>query len=346
VISETAFTLIISTISNPVGTWKMDSFISFIISLVNLVIFRRGKQKPAHPTLRFHDKRGPHIDLLANQCIAVRTQGFEDGIVFSQKPIRIYQPVSIQILETAPHTGPLHIGFTSMNPERISRGNMYTEKTRDWAERKNVMWMRGLFVQDLKQNSVVSFYVNFDGEVIITVDGSEHEVLFRLGDPSRPLWAVFDIYGSIRSIKLVDVAVEIPDAENNNESYSQQRPRRSSRIQQRDQEVPIFNFPDAPFPVDNSSASNSSNHFLAPLTPNNSGILSPAFGTPSSPGVFSMKECIICMNDEADTAFIKCGHLCMCNFCAEDYMRQTIAGATKCPVCRAPVTGLLKTFIS
>ena len=47
-------------------------------------------------------------------------------------------------------------------------------------------------------------------------------------------------------------------------------------------------------------------------------------------------DCIVCMNCEKTHAFQPCGHKCVCATCA--------ARCQTCPICRAPVTGILKIF--
>jgi hypothetical protein len=47
-------------------------------------------------------------------------------------------------------------------------------------------------------------------------------------------------------------------------------------------------------------------------------------------------DCIVCMDCEKTHAFQPCGHKCVCATCA--------ARCQTCPICRAPVTGILKIF--
>jgi E3 ubiquitin-protein ligase MGRN1 len=54
------------------------------------------------------------------------------------------------------------------------------------------------------------------------------------------------------------------------------------------------------------------------------------------------RECVVCMSEPRDTTVLPCRHLCVCAPCAELMRMQT----NKCPICRAPVTSLLKITLS
>jgi E3 ubiquitin-protein ligase MGRN1 len=49
-------------------------------------------------------------------------------------------------------------------------------------------------------------------------------------------------------------------------------------------------------------------------------------------------DCVICLSNPRDTTIIPCLHLCLCSQCAQVLSLNT----RKCPVCRAPATGLLQ----
>ncbi|ELP87739.1 inhibitor of apoptosis 1, diap1, putative [Entamoeba invadens IP1] len=48
------------------------------------------------------------------------------------------------------------------------------------------------------------------------------------------------------------------------------------------------------------------------------------------------KVCRICLENQKNTVFIPCGHICSCSECASKL--------DKCPICRAPITSIVKTF--
>jgi baculoviral IAP repeat-containing protein 2/3 len=51
-----------------------------------------------------------------------------------------------------------------------------------------------------------------------------------------------------------------------------------------------------------------------------------------------MKECKVCLDAEVGVVFLPCGHLCCCVSCAPSL--------AACPLCRAPIQGTVRTFLS
>jgi hypothetical protein len=49
-------------------------------------------------------------------------------------------------------------------------------------------------------------------------------------------------------------------------------------------------------------------------------------------------ECLICMEEQKDTFFLPCRHLCVCHECAESLRYR----ASNCPICRQPFKALLQ----
>ncbi|GKT25527.1 hypothetical protein ADUPG1_013072 [Aduncisulcus paluster] len=52
----------------------------------------------------------------------------------------------------------------------------------------------------------------------------------------------------------------------------------------------------------------------------------------------SISECVICMTNVPDCAFIPCRHKCVCAECMEEFRKR---GNMKCPVCRSVVTRIM-----
>lgn len=50
-----------------------------------------------------------------------------------------------------------------------------------------------------------------------------------------------------------------------------------------------------------------------------------------------LAACVVCLSERRTFACYPCGHLCLCNECANELSSQT----NKCPLCRAPVKRLL-----
>jgi len=50
------------------------------------------------------------------------------------------------------------------------------------------------------------------------------------------------------------------------------------------------------------------------------------------------KKCLICWEHDISMVVVPCGHLCFCEECCKQYQKDT------CPVCRNPITNIIKTY--
>ena len=50
--------------------------------------------------------------------------------------------------------------------------------------------------------------------------------------------------------------------------------------------------------------------------------------------------CVVCLENKKTHAFNPCGHMCVCETCAD----KIIQGNAKCPMCRGDITSSLKIF--
>eukprot|EP00053_Salpingoeca_punica_P026211 m.224763 g.224763 ORF g.224763 m.224763 type:complete len:147 (-) comp85670_c0_seq1:247-687(-) len=52
-------------------------------------------------------------------------------------------------------------------------------------------------------------------------------------------------------------------------------------------------------------------------------------------------QCLVCLDQPADCAFFRCGHLCACYSCA----CQLREADSRCPMCRAPITEVMRVYV-
>ena len=72
--------------------------------------------------VRFLSKHGNNIILKQNCYRAVRINGFDDSLIFTDSPLKTNQTFEISILETAnDYAGNLRIGVTSLCPKTTSK---------------------------------------------------------------------------------------------------------------------------------------------------------------------------------------------------------------------------------
>ena len=55
----------------------------------------------------------------------------------------------------------------------------------------------------------------------------------------------------------------------------------------------------------------------------------------------SKAECVVCLEKNADTAVIPCGHMCGCGDCL---LRMSKSANPQCPLCRGPMTSVIRIY--
>ena len=81
--------------------------------------------------LRFHEIHGKNIELREGERVAMRNQkSFCDAIVFTQRPVRLYEKVYFRIaLLSSFWNGMVRFGFTSVDSETL------------WKKRGGISWI-------------------------------------------------------------------------------------------------------------------------------------------------------------------------------------------------------------
>lgn len=71
--------------------------------------------------VRFHDVHGKNIELSENGRVAARNEkSFCDAIVFTHRPVRVYEKVYFRIVRLSTlWNGMIRFGFTSVDPETL-----------------------------------------------------------------------------------------------------------------------------------------------------------------------------------------------------------------------------------
>eukprot|EP00746_Dinoflagellata_sp_MGD_P022275 gnl/MRDRNA2_/MRDRNA2_152094_c0_seq1.p1 gnl/MRDRNA2_/MRDRNA2_152094_c0~~gnl/MRDRNA2_/MRDRNA2_152094_c0_seq1.p1 ORF type:complete len:271 (-),score=27.44 gnl/MRDRNA2_/MRDRNA2_152094_c0_seq1:229-1041(-) len=59
-----------------------------------------------------------------------------------------------------------------------------------------------------------------------------------------------------------------------------------------------------------------------------------------SPQTEESFDCVICMSTRKDTVISPCGHLCVCNTCAQ----VLLAGEDACPICRGTIASVMRVY--
>ena len=58
--------------------------------------------------------------------------------------------------------------------------------------------------------------------------------------------------------------------------------------------------------------------------------------------VVSSGHCVICSEGSINSVMYRCGHMCVCMQCGLELKAQGL----KCPICRAPITDIVRAYSS
>lgn len=156
----------------------------------------RNNYRPLH----FHTIHGDNIRLSKNKTVACRSEGFCNGIVFSDRPVTIRERVYVKFLETSPNwSGALRIGFT-MNDPNSMRSRLPRYACPDLTSMHG-NWAKAVGEKFAKKDSVLHYYVDENGDVHYGIDTEEYGIFFGGVNTSGKLWAVLDIYGNTVAVE-------------------------------------------------------------------------------------------------------------------------------------------------
>ena len=162
-------------------------------------------------------------------------------------------------------------------------------------------------------------------------------------DVSLPLWAIFDVYGSTRAIRLLGTIAgqQQPPAEP--AAVIHQAPPRTSpaRPSQPANNQPIYQT------IPSAHAMQHHHHHHQPVL--SSGTASSYVETLAHMGTTgASSECTVCYERSVDCVLYSCGHMCLCYDCALTLYHggRTAGGQGLCPICRAPIRDVIRAYRS
>uniref|UniRef100_A0A4W2FZJ0 E3 ubiquitin-protein ligase NEURL3 n=1 Tax=Bos indicus x Bos taurus TaxID=30522 RepID=A0A4W2FZJ0_BOBOX len=155
--------------------------------------------------LRFHAQAvGAQVRLDAERSTAYRRATFHDGIVFSQRPVRLGERVALRLLwHEHGWLGGLRVGFTRLDPARVSAPSLPPFLCPD-LEQQSQTWAAMLPDGRASPGDVVRFWVNRRGQIFAQVNSGPQRRLREGVLMGAPLWAVMDLYGTTKAIELLD----------------------------------------------------------------------------------------------------------------------------------------------
>ena len=274
---------------------------------------------------------GQNVTLSPAGDVASRSDTeFCNGYVFADSPLQPGESLVVRVLDTeTTYIGSLAFGLTGADPRSLHPSQLPEDsdqllaRPEYWVVSKDVL-------ASPHPGDELCFTLSLDGAVLCSVNNGPDRVLAHV-DISIPTWPFLDIYGMAQRVQLVGVspAPFAPRTPGPSRSSQPQQPpaagssstlRRSTRSTSR------------PSPRPKSCSPQS--------LPNN------IYGEVGQAAMNGMNgdmmasECVICYGQDVDCVLYSCGHMCMCFSCAV----QQWSGKGECPLCRATIRDVIRTY--
>ncbi|XP_070621420.1 E3 ubiquitin-protein ligase NEURL3 [Erythrolamprus reginae] len=166
-----------------------------------------GGLEASHRPLCFHPSiKGSQVVMDESCCRVRRRDTFHDGIVFSNRPVELYEKVTLKILqEDQKWQGGLRVGFTWRDP-CLHSGHLPPFVCPNLVSQGKT---RACVLPDeyIGEDTILSFWVDSWGCVFCNTNREDQEAfLFSGVSVKSPLWVVVDVYGRTKEVQLLDPA--------------------------------------------------------------------------------------------------------------------------------------------
>ncbi|XP_032085906.1 E3 ubiquitin-protein ligase NEURL3 isoform X1 [Thamnophis elegans] len=159
----------------------------------------------SYSPLFFHPSiKGSQVFMDESCCRVSRRDTFHDGIVFSNRPVELYEKVTLKILQDDQKwQGGLRVGFTWKDP-CLRTGNLPPFVCPNLVTQGKTC---ACVLPDeyIEEDTIISFWVDSWGCVFCSTNlEAEGSFLFSGVSVESPLWAVVDVYGRTKEVELLD----------------------------------------------------------------------------------------------------------------------------------------------
>ncbi|CAH1405102.1 unnamed protein product [Nezara viridula] len=187
--------------------------------------------------IRFHQCHGQNIDLFEDRTVALRSRGFADALVFSERPLRPGEIFAVDIeSKERGWNGHLRLGLTTFIPSQeavlpkyslpdltnshpswifaVSKRFMFEPLLNDCPEDTPTIPETVLkpktFVRHVTDNGsrLAIMYLNAGkfAQMYFISNGDEVKICAERIPSHDPLYAVVDVYGKTRQVRLVQIS--------------------------------------------------------------------------------------------------------------------------------------------
>ncbi|CAH0403953.1 unnamed protein product [Chilo suppressalis] len=331
--------------------------------------------------LSLHRTKGRNVQFVNDRGVAARVDAeFCQGYVFTARPMRPGQTIVVQILATeSAYAGSLSIGLTSCDPASLrpcdlpADAELLLDRPEYWVVRRDA-------ANGLGRGDELAVTLTMDGEVRVSRNGSTPITVMHV-DHTLRLWAFVDIYGATQKVRMLtsqavtsppqqlrvltgtaapiagsggtvlvpiqassqlclaglqSVSSQPPCNPLPQPSYQQPRPRTEAQCSSSTQNScnEQAQMPNGHEPLRLERIPNGPSTSRQPIYS--------VIG--DTQGQLTGTECTICYENPIDSVLYMCGHMCMCYRCAVQQWRGK--GGGQCPLCRAQIKDVIRTYKS
>lgn len=275
--------------------------------------------------------------------------------MFTKRTLNLNEKLVIQILRNDPlYNGNLGFGLTTCNPAQLSAADLPADSHKLLDRNEYWVVIKDVLV-NAKQGDELGFTINNLNQVQLTKNNLPPVTLMHV-DATQRFYAFFDLHGKTTKIQVlgtyyepVSVAavnqVQSSFANSQNLSHSNNVSNHYSECNGRNgtQQVKLEQLKRATPTPKPSPSGQSTNQPAAQSSPKltNQSVKSGAklaVGQESSNG-----ECTVCFEKMINCVLYQCGHMCMCYTCALRQW-QGVGGNGQCPICRAYICDVIRTY--
>ncbi|PIK39407.1 putative neuralized-like protein 4 [Apostichopus japonicus] len=179
---------------------------------------------------KFHHSCGTNISLSDDCTIASRTEGYDNAVIFSSKPLRPGELFQVKVNKVAKiWSGSLSIGFTKYHPGGVSPRHLSGQfpfqpnKLEDligeglWIMQGSSIKKNGRVVKSNYAPTLERLSIGFTVGVMLTTECTMHIFLnghdmgLAVADLPKSVYGVLDLYGQVESITVTSSAVNLPE---------------------------------------------------------------------------------------------------------------------------------------
>ncbi|XP_078523123.1 E3 ubiquitin-protein ligase NEURL3 [Lissotriton helveticus] len=149
--------------------------------------------------------KGNRIDLDESLCCAQRSATFHDGLVFTNRPLRVHEVLSLRITQVEERwKGPLRVGLTCVDPSIMDPQQLPRFLCPDLSSRPG-FWAAVLPDSCRVEGTLVQLWLDRRGAFWCKINQEQPPQMVASGLPGCcPMWGVVDVYGTTKAVQLLD----------------------------------------------------------------------------------------------------------------------------------------------